>query len=133
MEAAMVTGIVQAEGGRDPGHPKIARMIYDRLGPRTRLRPDTAVPYTRGLDTPEVSEKGAEVRSPRDTFFTPGLPPKTIANPGEQVLITALQPDQGDWFWFVTTNPEHRITKFTDKESEFVRYREELNIHLGKR
>ncbi|WP_326638839.1 endolytic transglycosylase MltG [Streptosporangium sp. NBC_01755] len=63
----------------------------------------------------------------------PGLPLGPIANPGEQALIAALRPDQGGWFWFVTIDPEHRITKFTDKESGFVKYREELNRYLGKR
>jgi UPF0755 protein len=45
--------------------------------------------------------------------------------------MAALHPAEGDWHWFVTTDPAHRITKFTNKESEFVRYREELNKNLG--
>lgn len=132
-EAVTVASIVQAEGGRDPDYPKIARVIYNRIRARTPLQLDTTVLYAQGRRTLEVSEKDTEVRSPYNTYLKPGLPPGPIANPGEKALIAALQPDQGDWFWFVTTNPEHRITKFTDKESEFVRYREELNRYLGKR
>lgn len=70
---------------------------------------------------------------PRYAGSAEGFPPGPVASPGEKALITALRPDQGDWFWFVTIDPEHRITKFTDTESEFVRYREELNRYLGKR
>lgn len=128
-----MASIVQVEGGRDPGHPKIARVIHGRIGTRTPLRSGTATPCAQGFGAPEVSERGSEVRSPYDTYLTPDSPPGPIAYPGEKTLIVALQPDQGDWFWFVTTTPEHRITKFTDKESEFVRYREELNRYLGKR
>ncbi|MFF5212046.1 endolytic transglycosylase MltG [Streptosporangium sp. NPDC000396] len=62
-----------------------------------------------------------------------GLPPGPVTNPGQKALAAALCPDQGDWLWFVTTDPEHRITKFTEGESEFVRYREELNTYLGTR
>ncbi|MEU4539366.1 endolytic transglycosylase MltG [Streptosporangium sp. NPDC023825] len=132
-EAVTVASIVQAEGGRDPDYPKIARVIYNRIRARTPLQLDTTVLYAQGRRTLEVSERDTEVRSPYNTYLRPGLPPGPIANPGEKALIAALQPDQGDWFWFVTTDPEHRITKFTDKESEFVRYREELNRYLGKR
>ncbi|WP_440104421.1 endolytic transglycosylase MltG [Streptosporangium sp. H16] len=132
-EAVTVASIVQAEGGRDPDYPKIARVIYNRIRARTPLQLDTTVLYAQGRRTLEVSERDTEVRSPYNTYLKPGLPPGPIANPGEKALIAALQPDQGDWFWFVTTDPEHRITQFTDKESEFVRYREELNRYLGKR
>ncbi|MFB9680655.1 endolytic transglycosylase MltG [Streptosporangium vulgare] len=132
-EAVTVASIVQAEGGRDPDYPKIARVIYNRIRARTPLQLDATVLYAQGRRTLEVSERDTEVRSPYNTYLKPGLPPGPIANPGEKALIAALQPDQGDWFWFVTTNPEHRITKFTDKESEFVRYREQLNRYLGKR
>ncbi|MER6831105.1 endolytic transglycosylase MltG [Streptosporangium sp. NPDC000563] len=133
LEAVTMASIVQAEGGRDPDYPKIARVIYNRIRARTPLQMDTTVLYAQGRRTLEVSQRDTEVRSPYNTYLKPGLPPGPIANPGEQALIAALQPDQGDWFWFVTTDPEHRITKFTDTESEFVRYREELNKHLGKR
>jgi len=132
-EAVTVASIAQAEGGRDPDYPKIARVIYNRIRARTPLQMDTTVLHARGRRTLEVSQEDTEVRSAHDTYLRPGLPPGPIANPGEKALIAALQPDQGDWFGFVTTDPEHRITKFTDKESEFVRYREELNKHLGKR
>ncbi|MER5626851.1 endolytic transglycosylase MltG [Streptosporangium sp. NPDC002544] len=133
LEAVTMASIVQAEGGRDPDYPKIARVIYNRIRAGTPLQPDTTVLYAQGRRTLEVSEKDTEVRSPYNIYRRPGLPPGPIANPGEKALIAALRPDQGDWFWFVTTDPEHRITKFTDKESEFVRYREELNRYLGKR
>ncbi|MEV4377969.1 endolytic transglycosylase MltG [Streptosporangium sp. NPDC049644] len=133
LEAVTMASIVQAEGGRDPDYPKIARVIYNRIRAGTPLQLDTTVLYAQRRRTLEVSEKDTEVRSPYNTYRRPGLPPGPIANPGEKALIAALRPDQGDWFWFVTTDPEHRITKFTDKESEFVRYREELNRYLGKR
>ncbi|WP_329093985.1 endolytic transglycosylase MltG [Streptosporangium sp. NBC_01469] len=84
LDAATVAGIVQAEGRRDPGHPKIARMIYNRFGARTPLQPDITVPYAQGRGTPEVSEKGTEVRSPYDTCFKPGLPPKPSRIPGRR-------------------------------------------------
>ncbi|WP_344829995.1 endolytic transglycosylase MltG, partial [Nonomuraea dietziae] len=126
-----VASLVQAEGGRDTDYPKIARVIYNRLKGGTPLQLDATVTYALGRRTLKVSLKDTKVRSPYNTYRHKGLPPGPIANPGEKALLAALHPAEGDWYWFVTTDPEHRITKFTDKESEFVRYREELNDYLG--
>ena len=78
-----------------------------------------------------MSEKDITMRSPVQYLLRPGPPPGLVANPGKRTSAVFLRPDRGDWFWFVTTDPKHRITKFTDTESEFVRYREELNRYLG--
>ncbi|MEV8637409.1 endolytic transglycosylase MltG [Streptosporangium sp. NPDC051023] len=131
LEAVTVASIVQAEGGRYSDYPKIARVIYNRIRAGTPLQLDTTVLYAQRRRSLRVSEKDTTVRSPYNTYLRPGLPPGPVGNPGEKALRAALRPDQGDWFWFVTTDPEHRITKFTDKESEFVRYREQLNRYLG--
>ncbi|MEU7894996.1 endolytic transglycosylase MltG [Nonomuraea sp. NPDC049152] len=131
LEAVTVASLVQAEGGRDGDYPKIARVIYNRLRGGTPLQLDATVTYALNRRTLKVSHKDTKVRSRYNTYRHKGLPPGPIANPGEKALLAALNPAKGHWNWFVTTNPEHRITKFTDKESEFVRYREELNDYLG--
>ncbi len=131
LQAVTVGSIVQAEGGRDSDYPKIARVIYNRIKAGTPLQLDTTVLYAQRRRSLSVSEKDTRVKSPYNTYLRPGLPPGPVGNPGEKALRAALRPDRGDWFWFVTTDPAHRITKFTDKESEFVRYREQLNRYLG--
>lgn len=130
LEAVTVASMVQAEGGRDEDYPKISRVIYNRLQRGTPLQIDSTVLYAQGKRTLKVTESDTKVRSPYNTYAHTGLPPGPIANPGEKALIATLHPARGDWHWFVTTDPAHRITKFTNKESEFVRYREELNRNL---
>ncbi|WP_308250883.1 endolytic transglycosylase MltG [Nonomuraea rhizosphaerae] len=131
LEAVTVASIVQAEGGRAADFPKIARVIYNRLKQGTPLQLDTTVLYAQGRRTLKVTERDTKVSSPYNTYLRPGLPPGPIANPGEKALLAALKPAKGNWRWFVTTDPAHRITKFTNKESEFVRYREEFHRYLG--
>ncbi|WP_312024740.1 endolytic transglycosylase MltG [Nonomuraea sp. WAC 01424] len=131
LEAVTVASLVQAEGGTDADYPKIARVIYNRLGSDRPLELDTTVLYAQNRRSLKVTERDTKVNSPYNTYHRHGLPPGPIANPGEKALLAALHPAQGDWHWFVTTDPAHRITKFTNKESEFVRYREELNKNLG--
>lgn len=131
LQLVTVASLAQAEGGTEADYPKIARVIYNRLRAGMPLQLDTTVLYAQRRHTLRVSERDTRVRSPYNTYLRPGLPPGPISNPGEQALAAAMRPAQGSWLWFVTTDPEHRITKFTDKESEFVRYRKELNGKLG--
>ncbi|MEW9554322.1 endolytic transglycosylase MltG [Nonomuraea sp. NPDC050783] len=131
LEVVTTASVIEAEGGRDADYPKIARVIYNRLRRGTPLELDSTVLYAQNRRTLRVTENDTKVNSPYNTYHRRGLPPGPIANPGEKALVAALHPAKGDWHWFVTTDPAHRITKFTDKESEFVRYREELNKNLG--
>ncbi|TMR24595.1 endolytic transglycosylase MltG [Nonomuraea turkmeniaca] len=131
LEAVTVASMIQAEGGTDEDYPKISRVIYNRLAKGTPLEIDSTVLYAQNRRTLRVTERDTKVDSPYNTYRHKGLPPGPIANPGEKALMAALHPAKGDWHWFVTTDPAHRITKFTNKESEFVRYREELNKNLG--
>ncbi|MGW4964898.1 endolytic transglycosylase MltG [Nonomuraea sp. NPDC004186] len=131
LEAVTVASMIQAEGGVDADYPKISRVIYNRLQKGTPLEIDSTVLYAQNRRSLKITERDTKVDSPYNTYQHKGLPPGPIANPGEKALMAALNPAQGDWHWFVTTDPAHRITKFTDKESEFVRYREELNKNLG--
>ncbi|GAA3833343.1 hypothetical protein GCM10022226_63390 [Sphaerisporangium flaviroseum] len=131
-EVVVIASIVQAEGGRDSDYPKIARVIYNRLASRAKLEMDSTVMY--GLGKHGIVASLAEIKrdTPYNTYMHPGLPPGPISNPGEAALRAALRPATGDWYWFVTIDPERRITKFTDRESEFVKFREELNKRLGQ-
>ncbi|MFG1878277.1 endolytic transglycosylase MltG [Sphaerisporangium sp. NPDC049003] len=131
-DVVVIASIVQAEGGRDSDYPMIARVIYNRLASRAKLEMDSTVMY--GLGKHGIVASHAEIKrdTPYNTYMHPGLPPGPISNPGEAALRAALRPAKGDWYWFVTIDPQHRITKFTNKESEFVKLREELNKRLGQ-
>ncbi|GII65428.1 hypothetical protein Skr01_55130 [Sphaerisporangium krabiense] len=131
-EVVIVASIAQAEGGRVADYPKIARVIYNRLASRAKLEMDSTVMY--GLGKHGIVASHAEIKrdTPYNTYMHPGLPPGPICNPGEAALRAALSPAKGDWYWFVTVDPARRITKFTDKESEFVKFRAELNKRLGQ-
>ncbi|GAA1279515.1 hypothetical protein Psi02_67850 [Planotetraspora silvatica] len=131
LEAVTMASIVQAEGGQDADYPKIARVMFNRLLRGGKLEMDSTVNYALRRHTLKVSEQDTKTASPYNTYAHGGLPPGPIGNPGEKALRAVLHPTSGDWYWFVTTDPGRRITKFTDKEAEFVKYREELNKNLG--
>ncbi|MFG1999533.1 endolytic transglycosylase MltG [Spirillospora sp. NPDC048911] len=130
LQAVTAASIVQAEGGGPADYPKIARVIYNRLRAGGRLQLDTTVLYAQKRHDLRVSVKDTQVRSPYNTYVRGGLPPGPISSPGEAALKGVLSPARGDWRYFVTTDPERRITRFTASEAEFLRFRGELNRAL---
>jgi UPF0755 protein len=132
-EIMTVASLVQAEGrGRDMS--KIARVIYNRVenpgtaGQIGRLQIDATVDYAlnRPLTVGLTQEERETTQSPYNTFLNAGLPPGPIGNPGEEAMDAALNPADGDWYYYVTVNLRTGKTKFAESYDEFLRYQGEL-------
>ncbi|MBE3013851.1 endolytic transglycosylase MltG [Microbispora sp. NEAU-D428] len=125
----IIASIVQAESGSAEDMPKVARVIYNRLAsnPQMKLGMDSTVMY--GLNKYGIAASHADLESTSryNTYKYFGLPPGPISNPGDHAIEAALHPADGNWLYFVTVDPKRGITKFTDKESEFWKLRDEFN------
>jgi UPF0755 protein len=132
-EIITIASIVQAESGSAQDMPKVARVIYNRLtrNPQMKLGMDSTVMY--GLNKYGIAASNADLQSnsPYNTYKFPGLPPGPIDNPGDHAIEAALHPADGNWLYFVTTDPKRGITKFTDSEQEFWKLRDEFNRNNG--
>jgi UPF0755 protein len=132
-EIVTVAALVEAEG-RGDDMPKIARVIYNRLenpgeaGVAGFLQIDATVDYALGrpLTVQLTQEERETTQSPYNTFVTKGLPPGPIGNPGEQALAAALEPADGDWYYYITVDLETGETKFAESFEEFQQYEAEL-------
>ncbi|PZG49512.1 endolytic transglycosylase MltG [Spongiactinospora gelatinilytica] len=123
-----IASIVQAESGRASDMPKVAKVIYNRLAqkPPMRLQMDSTTMY--GLNKYGIAASNADLasKSPYNTYQIDGLPPGPISNPGDHAIQAALNPADGDWLYFVTTDPKQGITKFTTNYDEFLRFKSEF-------
>ncbi|RBQ14611.1 endolytic transglycosylase MltG [Spongiactinospora rosea] len=123
-----IASIVQAESGRASDMPKVARVIYNRLAqkPPMRLQMDSTTMY--GLNKFGIAASNAELKSesPYNTYQIDGLPPGPISNPGDHAIQAALNPADGGWLYFVTTDPKQGITKFTTNYNEFLQFKGEF-------
>ncbi|TMR98601.1 endolytic transglycosylase MltG [Nonomuraea basaltis] len=119
-EIIIIASIVQAEAGRAEDMPKIARVIYNRLGrePQMKLEMDSTVMYALGKYGTAATIPETKIKSRYNTYAHPGLPPGPIANPGDHAIEAALNPEKGDWLYFVATDPKSNITKFATTEAE---------------
>ena len=78
-----------------------------------------------------VSLEDIKVRSKYNTFVYPGLPPGPIGSPTAAAVSAALQPEAGDWLYFVTVKPKD--TRFTSSYDQFLEWKAEYkkNFKLG--
>lgn len=117
--------IIEKEGYYDEDYAKIARVIENRLERDMTLGMDSTIAY--GLDKSGLDLTRADLDSdhPYNTRNQTGLPPGPIASPGERAIAAVLDPPEGDWLFFVTTNPDDRETKFTESYDEFLTFKKE--------
>ncbi len=95
-----------------------ARVFYNRLDVGMPLQMDSTVHYISGRsgDVFTTDEERAS-DSPYNTYKFPGLPPGPIGSPGEAAIEAALNPEDGDWVYFVA-DPDSGKTTFSVSYSE---------------
>lgn len=121
-EMIIKASIVQGEGMFSEDLPKVAQVVENRLDPNPEtngyLQMDSTVHFIyqeRGL-AGTTDEQRANP-DPHNTYAHPGLPAGPINSPGEEAIRAVLNPEAGDWLYFVTIDPSTGETRFaTDWE-----------------
>ncbi len=104
-QIVVVASLIEEEAKIDPDRAKIARVIYNRLLVGEKLGIDASTYYAAGKSfTEPLLQSDLDNESPWNTRAVAGLPPTPIAAPGEKSLEAALQPAEGDWFYYVLTD-----------------------------
>lgn len=121
-EAVIVASIMEREVSRDEDRPKVARVIYNRLKEKMPLQLDSTVAYAvNSKGTIWTTENQRNVNSPYNTYLPANagkLPPGPISSPARKSLEAALNPDDGDWLFFMPQNLDTGETVFTNTPQE---------------
>ncbi len=124
LDTAIIKGsLIQAEGAFSDDLPKIARVIENRLDADQPLGFDSTIHFIfgeRGRAGTTDEQRASD--SPYNTYVLAGLPPGPINSPGLAAIKAALEPVEGPWLYFVTTNPSTGETKFTTTFEEHNKY-----------
>jgi len=112
-----IASIIQAEGDeKDFG--RVSTVIRNRLVIGMPLQMDSTVHYIKKVRGEIfLSTKSTLIHSPYNTYKKYGLPPGPIGNPGTAAMQAALNPEAGNWLFFITVAPGD--TRFTNSIAEF--------------
>ncbi len=130
-DVVITASLLEGEG-TPTDFPKIARVVDNRLAKGMPLQFDSTLNYATKSSNIQLSKEQLELDSPYNSYKNKGLPPTPIGQPGEAALSAALAPEAGDWLYFVTVDPEKKVTKFTASYEEFQTFVQELNANLKK-
>jgi UPF0755 protein len=115
----IIASIIQAEGTPDV-FGKIAAVIYNRLKIDMPLQMDSTILYAeKSRGEIYLPLKSLEIESGYNTYKNIGLPIAPISNPGREAMHAAVNPEKGDWLYFVTVEPND--TRFAKNYKDFLK------------
>jgi UPF0755 protein len=100
-QALTSASMIEEEAKVPQDRAKIARVILNRLAAKMPLGLDSTVDYALGQRVPSLTNSQLQVSSPYNTRVHAGLPPTPISSPGRASLLAALNPEPGNWIYFV--------------------------------
>jgi UPF0755 protein len=112
-QVVIIASLIEAEVKRPQDFPQVAEVIINRMHRGMPLELDSTVNYALGTSKPFLSPTDLKTASPFNTYVHTGLPPTPIDSPGQDALQAALNPAQGNYLYFVTTDPITGDTTFT--------------------
>ena len=108
---------------------KVSRVIRNRLEKGMPLQMDSTVHYLKKVRGKIfLSTASTLLKSEYNTYRRYGLPPGPIGNPGSAAMAAAVNPEPGDWIFFITVAPGD--TRFTSTIDQFNLWKAEYKKNL---
>lgn len=133
--------IVEREMHLEKYMPMVARVIENRLKDtegetRGQLKMDSTVLYGVGKYGGVPTKDDLANDNPYNTYLIKGLPPGPIASPSSTAINAVLNPEPGDWLYFVTIDLDTGETLFAttneEQEKNKVKFDEYCEANPGK-
>lgn len=130
-EVLVIASLIEAETRVPAERAKVARVVYNRLEQGIALGIDATSRYESVLAGRGRDSLDFDSDSPYNTRRVAGIPPTPIAAPGQASLEGALNPEDGNWIYYVLQDEEGNHF-FTDSFSEFNQAKAECaRLDLG--
>jgi UPF0755 protein len=118
-----LASIVQKEGGSIEDFPIVARLFLNRLALEQpmNLESDATVAYGTGnTSIHTTADEREDASNPYNTYANPGLPVGPISAPGDDAILSVVNPAEGDWLFMVLVNGETGETVFSDNYEDHL-------------
>ncbi len=122
-----IASLVEREARKEEDRPKIAAVIWNRLGRNMRLEICATVTYEPGKsrgNKAKIYLSDLESDTPYNTYQFKGLPPGPICNPGEKSFEAVLSPDKVNYLYYVAKPDGGHI--FSRTHSEHVKAKQRV-------
>lgn len=117
----IMASIIEREAKLEREKPLMASVFYNRMKKGMTLSSDATVNFIYDYKKRRMYYKDLKIDSPYNTYKYKGLPPAPICNPDEHSILSAFNPANTDYLFFVAVagDGSHYFTKT---------YREHLKI-----
>ena len=129
-DATTLASIIEKETGRSAERARVAGVFINRLRLNMRLQSDPTVSFSITKGQVELrralSQEDLKTPSPYNTYYTKGLPPGPITNPGRAAIKAAMNPRDTDELYFVADGKGGHIfsTNLGEHNRNVVKWRQ---------
>lgn len=125
-ELIIKASLIEKEAVLDEERPLVASVIENRLKKNMNLGFCSSVNYVVGYDGKELLRNSdISVDSPYNTYINSGLPVGPITNPGEKSILSAVEPAETDYLYFVLLKGQDGKQYFSKTAEEHERIKKE--------
>lgn len=111
-EIIILASIIEKEAKFSDEKNKVSAVFHNRLEQGMKLQSCATIQYILGKPKERLDENDLKIDSPYNTYLYKGLTPGPICNPGLDSIIAALEPEEGDYLYFVLgENGRHIFSK----------------------
>ncbi len=118
-DTVILASVIEREALGDVDRRTVSSVFHNRLEGKdglTRLQSCATVQYILGERKQVLSEADTKIDSPYNTYIYEGLPVGPIANPGEESIAAAVNPEDTDYLYFgVNKSGKHTFSKTYDE------------------
>ena len=111
-EIIILASIIEKEAKFTEEKSKVSSVFHNRLKTGMKLQSCATIQYILEEPKEKLDENDLKIDSPYNTYLFKGLPPEAICNPGLDSIMAALDPEEGDYLYFVLgENGRHIFSK----------------------
>lgn len=124
-DAIILASILEKESSGDSDRDIISGVFHNRLSASYPLESDVTINFALKTNKVDITYADLEVDSPYNTYKNIGLPPGPINNPGIKAILSAITPEDTEYFYFLYSSKNKQTyfaTTFSQHQQNIYNY-----------
>ena len=107
-EIVTMASLIEREAREIEDKKIVSGILWKRLESNMPLQVDATILYFTGRSTTDILKKDLEANSPYNTYQNRGLPLGPICNPGMESILSSINPQDSN-YWYYLSTPQGEI------------------------